>query len=150
MKGKIKYLETIYKKPSQPRWPEGRMESWIQVIEQKPEKLVAMEWAKKRWPGGTLLLTTFYTVLPRAWQPAGFSKGVDLFQLWDSSPAANTEPDPSVPISHFLLWHFNNSNGKLLGTSFWSMMSRVIKLNKATCILCFIWKGCKVWRFAFS
>lgn len=76
----------------------------LAVIEQKPEKLVALEWAKKRWPGGALLLTTFYKFPPHAWKIAGFSNNVDLFQLQDSSPAENIEPDPSVPtIRHFLL-----------------------------------------------
>ena len=103
MKGRTKYLETIYEKPSELWWSQGRVESCIQVIEQKPEKLVAMEWAKKSGLE-ELLLTTFYTVPPQVWQPAGFSKGVDLFQLRDLSPAENTEPGPIVPtISHFLL-----------------------------------------------
>lgn len=58
MKGRARYLETIYEKPSELRWPQGKVESCIQVIEQKPEKLVAMEWAKKSGLE-ELLLTTF-------------------------------------------------------------------------------------------
>ena len=48
-------------------------------------------------------MTAVYVALPWTWRVTGFGSGVDVYWFWDSSPAANTEPGPSVPTTGHLL-----------------------------------------------
>ena len=49
-------------------------------------------------------MTAVYVALPWTWRVAGFTGGVDVYWFRGSSPAENTEPDPSVPTTGCLLF----------------------------------------------